>query len=205
MTNEKQVSSYLDYLPAIFRQDAFLGCFLLAFEEILSGLEKQLDGIHHYYDPKKTPVEFLEWLSGWVALSLRADLDEQRRRGFIAQAVSLYHLRGTKQGLEESIRIYTRMAPGVNELNTPLQIGVHSTIGIDTLLDGGAPYFFRVTIRLGDPNPEQRRRMTEVATAIIDMEKPAHTRYALVVETPTLQIGIHSTIGVDTLLSPPAS
>jgi hypothetical protein len=41
-----------------------------------------------------------------------------------------------------------------------------------------------------------------VVTAILDMEKPAHTYYALEVETPTLQLGVHSTISVDTLLGP---
>ena len=38
--------------------------------------------------------------------------------------------------------------------------------------------------------------------AIHSMEKPAHTYYALDVETPAFQIGIHSTVGIDTLLSP---
>ena len=42
--------------------------------------------------------------------------------------------------------------------------------------------------------------MQEVVTAIIDMEKPAHTFYVLDVVTPIFQIGVHSTIGVDTLL-----
>jgi phage tail-like protein len=205
MTNDKQVSTYLDYLPAIFREDAFLGRFLLAFEAILGGLEKQLDRIDHYFAPKETPAEFLEWLSGWVALSLRADLKDEQRRDFIAKAVPLYRLRGTKQGLERLIQIYTALPPVIHELNTPFQIGVHSTIGADTTLDGGAPHFFKVTIRLGDPNPDERKRMTEVTTAIIDLEKPAHTQYVLEVETPILQIGEHSTIGVDTLLGPPAS
>jgi phage tail-like protein len=184
-------------------------------EEILEGIidptsgATRLEGIHRYFEPgpslpehERAPYEFLEWLAGWVALSLRADLDELRQRDFIARAVSLYHLRGTKKGLEEVLRIYTRLASTIDELNTPFQIGVHSTVGVDTLLDGGAPHFFRVLIRLAMPDPEQRRQHQEVATAIIDMEKPAHTYYKLVVETPTLQIGVHSTIGVDTLLSP---
>lgn len=226
-------SRYLQYLPAVYQQDAedgresFLGRFLLALEKILTGLgdvhkpglEEILEGIatddgrvvlagvHRYFEPgpelsesEHTPAEFLEWLAGWVALSLRADLDEQRRREFIARAVSLYRLRGTKGGLREFVRIYTRLAPDINELNTPFQIGVSSTIGKDTVLDGGAPHFFRVLIRLPEINLEQLRRQRDVATAIIDMEKPAHTFYELDVETPTLQIGVHSTIGVDTLL-----
>jgi phage tail-like protein len=230
MTNDQQVSGYLECLPAIFRQDAFLGRFLLAFEKTLGELEKQLDGIHQTFDPEKTPAEFLEWLSGWVALSLRADLNDERRRDFIAEAVPLYRLRGTKPGLERLIQIYTALPPVIHELNTPFQIGVPSTLGVDTMLDRGAPHFFKVTIRLGAPNPderkrmvevaraiidgekpahthypEERKRMVEVARAIIDSEKPAHTHYVLEVETPILQIGEHSTLGVDTLLGPQAS
>jgi hypothetical protein len=59
-----------------------------------------------------------------------------------------------------------------------------------------------VLIRLPTPEPEQLRRQRQVTTAIIDLEKPAHTYYELDVETPTLQIGVHSTVGVDTLLGP---
>jgi phage tail-like protein len=195
-----QVSSYLDYLPAIFRQDAFLGRFLLAFEEILGGLEQRLDTINHYFDPETAPVEFLEWLSGWVALSLRADLKEPERRDFIVNAVLLYRLRGTKQGVEKLIKIYTGLLPTIDEFNTAFQIGVHSTIGVDTLLDSGAPHFFQVTIRLATPDPGERKRMQEVVTAIIDMEKPAHACYELSIVTPVLQIGVHSTIGVDIVL-----
>jgi phage tail-like protein len=231
-----QTSRYLDYLPAIYQQDAqvgqpnLLGRCLLAFEQVLTGLgeveepglEEILDGVfdpvsgllrmagvHRYFDPgpnlpdyERAPAEFMEWLAGWVALTLRADLDELRQRDFIARAVSLYHLRGTKQGLEEFVRIYTRLGVTVDELNTPFQLGVHSTVGRDTLLDGGAPHFFRVLIRLPAPDPEQIRQHRQVATAIIAVEKPAHTHYQLDVETPTMQIGVHMTVGVDTLLGP---
>src|SRR5262245_36803958 len=109
-------SSYLDYLPALFQQDAppgrtnWLGRFLLAFEAIFTGagdpsapgLEEQLDGvgdgavrgIERTFEPgpgmddgQRAPSEFLEWLSQWVALSLRADVDEERQRVLIANAV----------------------------------------------------------------------------------------------------------------------
>ncbi len=229
-----QASRYLDYLPAIYQQNTeaghpnFLGRFLLAFEQVLTGLGDtkepgleevlggivdpvsgalRLAGVHRYFDPgpnlpehERAPSEFLEWLAGWVALTLRADLDELRQRDFIARAASLYRLRGTKQGLEEFVRIYTRLAPTINELNTPFQIGVHSRIGMDTLLDGGGPHFFRVLLRLPTPDPDQIRQHREVVAAIIDTEKPAHTHYVLEVETPTMQIGVQSTIGADTLL-----
>jgi phage tail-like protein len=229
-----QASRYLDYLPAVFQEGAepgrpnFLGRFLLAFEQVLTGLgdpsapglEETLDGIvdpvsgavrltgvHRYVDPgpslpaeARAPAKFLPWLSGWVALALRADLDELRQRDFIARAVSLYRLRGTKRGLEEFLRIYTRLGVTVNEMITPFQIGVHSTVGVDTVLDGGAPHFFKVFMWLPTANPEQVREYLRVAAAIIELEKPAHTRYALDHAAPSLQIGVRSTIGIDTLL-----
>ena len=232
-----QASRYLEYLPAIYQQEAevgrpnFLGRFLLAFEQMLTGLgdgnepglEEILDGlvdpvsgttrlagIHRYLDPgpnlpehERAPAEFLEWLAGWVALTLRADLDELRQRDFIAQAVSLYRLRGTKQGLEQVVRIYTRLGMTVNEQNTPFQIGVHSTIGVDTILDGGGPHFFRVLLRLPTPDPAEHRKYRDVVTAIIDMEKPAHSYYnrdLRDIQAPALVIGVYSKVGVDTLL-----
>jgi P2-related tail formation protein len=239
-----QASGYLEYLPAVYQQDArpgapnFMGRFLLGFEQILTGLgdasapalEEILDGIvepeggkwrrgafQRYFSPWpylpeqdrtgpaedfQAPREFLPWLAGWVALSLRADMDEQRQRDFIARAVPLYRHRGTRQALETFVGIHTRLGVTVNELDTPFQIGVHSTLGMDTILDGGAPYFFRVLIRVPVTDPAAIANYREIASAIIEMEKPAHTYYALDVETPTFQIGFHSTIGVDTLLSP---
>lgn len=213
-------------------QFAFLNGLLLAFEQVLTGagdstepgLEEilegiidpvsgncQLVGVSRYFDPgpeaaeaARAPKEFLPWLAGWVALTFRADLDEARQREFIAKAVALYRLRGTKRGLETMIRTYTKLAPSIDELNAPFQLGVHSTIGVDTVLDGGGPHFFRVRVRLPTLNLTQLKWMTEVTTAIIEMEKPAHTRYQLSVSTPTLQLGVTSTIGVDTLLGTPA-
>jgi phage tail-like protein len=227
-------SSYLNYLPAVYQQDSldgqaqagFLGRFLLAFEQVLTGLgdtaepgiEEILDGVgdragvQRYFEPgpgladgQRAPREFLQWLASWVALSLRADLDELRQRDFIARAVSLYKLRGTRRGLEELIRIYTRLGPRIDELTTRFQLEVSSTIGSDTVIGGGAPHFFLVQLLLPSPDPIVLRTQETIARAIIDMEKPAYTAYDLTVQTPAMQIGIYSTIGVDTLMSAPSS
>jgi phage tail-like protein len=209
-------------------QPNFLGRFLLAFEKILLGLDEvnepgleeilggivdpvsgatRMVGIQRYFEPgaelgehERSPKEFLQWLAGWVALTLREDWDEFRQRDLIAKAAQLYRLRGTKRGVEEFLRIYTRLGVRIDEQNTLFQIGVHSTIGQDTRLDGGAPFFFRVNVLLPTLDLTLLKQQKEIATAIVDLQKPAHTRYELIVETPTLQIGKHSTVGVDTLL-----
>ncbi|NET77578.1 phage tail protein [Okeania sp. SIO1F9] len=206
----------------------FLGRFLLAFEHILLGLgeesepgleeilggivdsisgERRLAGIERYFEPgltleehERTPSDFLPWLAGWAALTLREDWDQFRQRELIAKAVQLYRLRGTKLGVEEFLRIYTRLGVEIDELNTPFQVGVHSTVGQDTIIGGGAPFFFKVHILLPIPDPNLIAQQKEIAVAIVDLQKPAHTNYELDIDTPTFQIGVYSRVGVDTLL-----
>ena len=43
-------------------------------------------------------------------------------------------------------------------------------------------------------------REMEIARSLIELEKPAHTFYELTVNYPSMQIGKHSTVGVDTIL-----
>lgn len=216
-----RVSQLLDSLPALLQQDRvaggpnFLGRFLLGFEQLLlglgdeaePGLEERIAGIHRYFEPgpalpagQRAPAEFLPWLAGWVALTLREDWDELRQRELIAQAASLYRLRGTRRGVEAFLRIYTRLGVAVDELATALQVGVHARVGVDTVIDGGAPYFFRVRVFLPSSDPAQRKAQLGVAGAIVDLQKPAHTHYTLTVVTPAFQIGVHSTVGADTLV-----
>jgi phage tail-like protein len=221
-------SQYLSYLPAIYQQDAtrdstnWLGLFLKGFEAVLTGtgdpaapgLEEQFEGIpgvlagiERTFEPGpgspdgfRTPDEFLDWLSGWVALSLRADVPPERQRLLIANAVPLYRIRGTKAGLEKLVSLYTTLGCTVLEAGPRLQIGVHSTIGEDTSINGGPPHYFRLTMRLATTEPAEIAAQRQILTSIIDAEKPAHTYFDLEIVTPVLQIGVTSHVGVDTLL-----
>jgi len=207
-------SGLLEYLPEIYSDDDFLGQYLAAFERVLlrnqdaggeRGLEQKIEGVADYFDPLRTPTEFLDWLSGWVALSLRADLDEFRQREFIRNAVRLYHLRGTKKGLEESVSIYTRLGASITETAEPFQLEKRSRVGVDTMVEGGAPFVFRVLINLSTTDPAEIKKQSDVVTAILSVEKPSHTQFVLEVETPTMQIEDHSQVEVDTLLGEPAA
>lgn len=209
-----RLSTYLDYLPAIFQhRDAdFIGRFLLAFEQVLTGLpedidlpirhgiEQKLDLLHRYFDPMTTPDEFLSWLGEWVALTLRTDWSEEEQRSFLSSIVRLYRKRGTKSGLIELLQIYTGTEVEVDELLQPMQIGVRSTIGMNTIIGETPPFHFIVRIILTNPVFVDLNRREQIARAIIEQEKPAHTTYDLIVDYPTMQIDVFSTIGKDTLL-----
>jgi phage tail-like protein len=177
-------SSYLDYLPALFREDPFAGQFLLAFEAVLSGadgvdgLEQTIGRVADYLDPRTTPEDFLPWLAGWVALSLRADWDADTKRGFIREVVPLYRQRGTLAGLQRMLEIYLRPAGD--------QVTRDDVVIFDEFDEPA--HFFQVQLTLSDANPLRLRATQEIARAIIDREKPAHTFYALKVVIPTMRL-----------------
>lgn len=227
----RQLSNHLlNYLPPIYHEDPFIGQFLLAFEKVLlgrddtisfpqlrddvkfqpKGLEEAIASIAILFDPigdgkeQRTPKEFLNWLAGWVALSLRDDWEEEAQRRFIGRIVSLYKQRGTKTGMEEMLKTYTGMGVEVNdEFPNPIQIGVTSTVGIDTWISEGLPHYFKVKIVLEKLNDLNLERKRQIAQAIIEQEKPAHTFYDLEIEVPsTIQVGVitRATVGVNTFL-----
>jgi phage tail-like protein len=225
----KAMSSYLQNLPAIFSDDPFLGRFLLAFEQVLTGLpgmagrepvppfglEEIIAAIATLFDPKASwaeilpeqerQEEFVQWLASWVALGLRADWNLEQKREFLANIVPLYRGRGTKDNLVELLRIYTTASPVITEpTETDFQIGVHSTIGVDTQIVGSVPHVFHVSVTMRSVDLQ---RQIPITTALIELQKPAHTEYTLRIFHDTMQIGVRSTIGVDTLLGilPPPS
>lgn len=188
-------SGLLEYLPAIYAEDPFLARFLLAFEKVLlgrddapageapnpKGLEQVIDGLAALYDPMQTPEEFLPWLSQWTALSLRADMTLEQQRRFVAQVIQLYQFRGTQENLQELLKVYVDAMPTV-------------------VVDEDEPYSFHVTIKLPRMEAQYTQRQFEIAQALIELEKPAHTNYKLHLDTPSLVVGKFSRVGVDTLL-----
>ncbi|MCZ7356853.1 MAG: phage tail protein [Candidatus Methanoperedens sp.] len=171
------------------------------------GIEEIIDQIHIYFEPLNMPLEFLPWLAGWMALVPREE-DEwnennaAKKRDLIAKIIPLYQRRGTLDGLRKFIRIYVGedVKISINEFLETLQIGVSSTIGTNTAIREGRPYYFQVYIELPTASREILEKRRRVIRNIINLEKPAHTYYYLITEAPTMQIGVHSKIGVDTLL-----
>jgi phage tail-like protein len=204
MSTKVKESKYLWYLPSIYqvKGDAptFLGLFLKAFEKILSGIddgvnvyingqtvegiEEILDNIHDKFDPEVTDEDFLQWLAGWVALSLRKreSWNDSRKRELIAKIVPLYQKRGTKEGLEEYLKIYlgeeAQKVRIIDELS-PFQIGVSSRVGVDARIDGLPLYYFIVEISISTTDLQKQREIVDSIKEIIDFEKPAHTCYQI--------------------------
>ena len=239
-------SSYLQYLPAIFNENPFLGHFLLAFEQILTGaegfetaaegpeksevkpqkgLEEIIAEIAKLFNPLETgeiiadiaqladppegqtfdanekEKEFLQWLAGWTALSLRSDWTPKQQRQFLANIVPLYRFRGTKENLVELLKIYTQenvISSGEQDSvtvrvtepeDTPFQISDILQIGVNTQIGGAVPHYFQVEVKPPTRDVEFLRRQYEIVSALVDLQKPAHTYYDLTILYETIQIG----------------
>ena len=190
------VSRYVRHLPAVFQEDPFLGRFLLGFERVLSGLpepdpanlpsaapglEKILDRIQTYFDPALAPPDFLPWLAGWVATSLREDWSAPTRRLFLANVVPLYQKRGTASALKQLLQIY------LNPDGDPARATQENVQVLEN--DPAFPArYFEVRFSIVDHDPQLLGRLGAIAAEVIDREKPAHTFYGLRIGYPALLI-----------------
>lgn len=118
--------SYLEYLPSVYSENPanrdFLDRFLAIFESLFFEIDFTIDHLGRWFDAAGTPPEFLEWLSSWVAVNqgrgervTRKKVSEAKQREFISHAVSMYRDRGTRQGLEDLIFLYTGKKPIIIE------------------------------------------------------------------------------------------
>jgi phage tail-like protein len=177
-TEEESGSSYLQYLPAIYKKDEFAGRFLRIFEDILQPIEGLIDNLPYYLDPGVTPEPFLPWLASWLGLALDERWPIHRRRRLVASAVELYQWRGTRRGLSQFLTIYTGVTPQIAESRgrAETSLGSSTKLGVNTYLSGGGGAFgFVVTIRVEDLSK------IDISTvrAIIEIQKPAYTTYSL--------------------------
>jgi phage tail-like protein len=152
---DTEVSSYLQYLPAIYRDDIFLGRFLCIMENILKPIEGTIDNIAGYFDPYLTPEGFLPWLASWVGLTQDESWPLERRREMVRHAAELYRWRSTRRGLSDHLRIYAGVSPIIQ--------------------DNIAPNTFAVTLLVEDPATVDET----IVRAIIEAHRPAHTTYRL--------------------------
>lgn len=162
----ERYSKYTQYLPRIFQKgntnaedDYFLGAFLNAFEQILTGgtechetlgIEELLDKFDRYLDPSQTPPQILEWLAGWVALDLENTTefygkeDKEEKDSLPTQLLPLEQSRSTinRDIISAIVQLYKKRGT-TNGLLEYLQIyaGDETTITIDE---------FHETARIGE-------------------------------------------------------
>ena len=171
-------SSYLQYLPAFYREDDFTGRFLHIFQDIFQSIENIMDVIQFYFDSGTSPESFLPWLASWIGLVLDERWPESKRRQLVRSAVELYRWRGTKRGLCEYLKLYTGVTPTITEHGAAegMRLGGTSKLGTPMQIGGkGGVFCFTVDLKLPDKSDVD----SDIVRSIIEIQKPAHTAYLL--------------------------
>lgn len=111
--------TYLNNLPAIYREDSACGDFLIRFlslfETFFDGTETVIDNLARLFDPGAVPPEYLTWLAGWLALELDEEWDDSKQRRAIADAFAMYSRRGTARGLRDTLRFVAGIDATIEE------------------------------------------------------------------------------------------
>ena len=154
------VSKYLDYLPALFAENDFLGRYLLIFQSIWEALEQRQDHIAMYFDPRTCPESLLPWLAGWFDLKTGFHWPEARTRDLVEQVSDLYRYRGTTYGLTKMLEIWTGATPVITE-------------------DPNEPFVFHVRIK----SPAGGEIDRAVVEQLLNDHKPAAAGFTLELES----------------------
>ncbi|MBE3638374.1 phage tail protein [Mangrovicoccus algicola] len=199
--------SGLSRLPAPFHQDPesahFLDRFLGYFDTVLAELGHLHREMAAHLDPIAVPAGFLDWLGSWFDQEFAAHLPEPVRREMIAGAMAHFRRRGTVAGLREILQWHL----GLDE---PMpQVIEHFRLPAGPVPIGGTalepvPPAHAVTIVLpahAVADPAALARVERLVAASV----PAHVRAALRPVGPGVTVARQSTIGVDTLIGPPAA
>jgi phage tail-like protein len=135
-----------------------------ALDGVLAPVFLSLDNFAAYLDPRLTPEDFLEWLAGWLGLSLDERWPIERRRELFARAVTLYRLRGTARGIALHVAAFAGVEPEVVESG-----GSSWSTTPDGPLPGDPTP--RMTVRLAGADPEFD---ADRLRALVESIKPAH-------------------------------
>ncbi len=204
--------SWVRNLPGLFQKGGFedpdfLREYLWIPQHLWASIRGTLEGLHNHFDPYESPENFLEWLASWVAFKVDPGWPETKKRALIKRAMELYKIRGTVKGLKVFLAIFTNYEPEILENTWPFKgfrIGVHSTIGIDSVIlppvNLSHSFIIQIPAAFRDVTDDIVIRIHD----IIMSEKPAHAMYFLrfmaeIVERERrdfLQIGVRSGIGV---------
>jgi hypothetical protein len=146
--------------------------------------------------PFGSGMAFLSWLAGWIGLALRPDRGERWNRELMRLAGRIWPWRGTRAGVGAFLRAYLRgeAEATVYDWANPLQIGLVSTVGVDTVICGGWPHWFWADLVTNERNsrlyhPAGLVEVIQAAHQALRQEKPAHTYYDLKLRAHTMQIG----------------
>ena len=101
--------TWLSYLPEIYQTSdtsGFLERYLAVFQTMFEDMHVQIRNSPYMIDPYSCDKEFLGELAKWISLSNYYMWSETKLRNLLKQAIHLYKMRGTREGILSFLKLY---------------------------------------------------------------------------------------------------
>ncbi|MDX3524622.1 phage tail protein [Streptomyces scabiei] len=157
-------------LPAVFADDDLAQRFVGGLDDVIAPILSVLDCLDSYFTPSLAPVDFTQWLAGWVGAETDGTEPEDRLRAAVAAAAYLHRVRGTRRGLSEAVRLVFGVVPEITESGAAAWDA--RPLGP---VPGEARPRLHVTLRLPDPTSADEHRLDSLVAAA----RPAHMPYTV--------------------------
>ncbi|MGW0706771.1 phage tail protein [Streptomyces sp. NPDC002643] len=159
-------------LPAVFADDKLAQRFVAGLDEVLAPILSVLDCLDSYFTPSLAPLDFTQWLAGWVGAETDGTEPDARLRAAVAAAAHLHRVRGTTRGLSEAVRLVFGVTPEISESGA----ASWNARPLGPVPGDRRPHL-HVTLRLPDPTPADEHRLDRLVAAA----RPAHMPYTVTV------------------------
>ncbi|MFM9595912.1 phage tail protein [Streptomyces scabiei] len=157
-------------LPAVFADDDLAQRFVGGLDDVIAPILSVLDCLDSYFTPSLAPVDFTQWLAGWVGAETDGTEPEDRLRAAVAAAAYLHRVRGTRRGLSEAVRLVFGVVPEITESGAASWDA--RPLGP---VPGEARPRLHVTLRLPAPTSADEHRLDSLVAAA----RPAHMPYTV--------------------------
>jgi phage tail-like protein len=155
----------MDTMPLVYREDPLAEQLCASFDDVLAPIFATLDCLPAYLDPRTAPADMLDWLAGWIGLTVSAHEEPTRKRELISAGAALLPWRGSVRSVQEAV------VAAFNRETEVIESGSATWSTTPDSRPGGqavAGLVVRVTVNSAD-DIDQRS-----LDALVDSVKPAH-------------------------------
>lgn len=89
-------------MPSVYWGDPLAEQLCDAFDEVLAPVFTTLDCLPAYLDPRTTPADMLDWLAGWIGLTV-GGRDPAHKRELIMAGTAALASQGTAQSIHDAV------------------------------------------------------------------------------------------------------
>ncbi|MGW0085404.1 phage tail protein [Streptomyces sp. NPDC003393] len=157
-------------LPSVFADDGLAQRFVAGLDDVIAPLLNVLDCLDTYFRPSLAPLDFVQWLGGWVGAETDGTEPDPRLRAAVAAAAYLHRVRGTRHGLAEAIRLAFGVEPEIIESG-----GAAWSARPLGPVPGEPRPRLHVRLQTSDPTPADLHRLNVLVAAA----RPAHMPYTV--------------------------